>query len=395
MKKYAWLIYLISCFILGFVFTFLVYIGLWSTLIDGFRSVPIWLYFVLVPVVFYVTLTIHEMGHLIAFVIQGVKIRALYLTIFVFYKDNKGWHVTIKPKLWVLFGGLVVPDLPPIQDKEDMKRLSRIFSIALITAPIVTIAFMSISIISFLLVWILGSGTLGFGILTVSTIYITLLSILYIYTFGLNTKHLYGDFVAYRKMKEDPLFQFAQLYQYQTFALHEDKQATCLYEQATTLIENQHKLKHNLFLMMTLSAYLEGVIHEHQSTSKKIDKLLLNIPIRRYSQSPEGLSLVYLLAEYYYVKSDVKKAYHLIEKANQYAGKQIPKKLSLYLYNRAQHIMHIKYHRSFLNNHDNIYIGHAWLFEVLEDPYEAAKKEHKKLPFKAYVCHIPDEEKNA
>lgn len=392
MKKHRLLIYIISCFILGIVFTYLVYLGLWERLMEGFKSVPIWLYVVLLPVAFYLTLTLHELGHLIAFRVQHIKIRALYLTIFVFYKDEKSWHFTIKPKLWILFGGLVVPDLPPIKNDDDLKHITQVFARALIAAPIVTISFMIVMIISFFSVWLFAAPAVIIGFITIIMIYTVLLSSLYIYTFGLNTKHLYGDFVAYKKIKTDDFFQFAELYQYQSFALHDDKDGAYLYQRATSLMETQSKLKQQIFMIVTTMAYLEGVIHEKQPISTVIDQLLQNLPINRFVKTQEGLTFVYMLAEYHYHQGRVDKAFHIVNRANQHASKKLPEKLRKYLHHRAAHVMHMTYYDEFLNDNEHIFIGQGWLFDALEDPYEAAKKEHELLPFQTFVCELPEEQ---
>lgn len=391
MKKFKFLWFILISFLIGFIFTFLVYMGLWSTLIDSFRLVPFWVYVILIPIVFYITLTCHELGHLIAFRVQGVKIRALYLTIFVFYKNEKGWHVTVKPKLWVLFGGLVIPDLPHVKNEKELTNLNRIFARALITAPIVTIVIMSASILSFLLVWIFGQASLGFGVLTIFMIYTTLLSSLYIYTFRLNTKHLYGDFVAYKKMKEDPIFQFAEITQYISLSLQTDEDYTFLYQKAQAIIEAQPKITNQMFLIVTLMTYLEGVIEHQYPPSMKIDAMLNNIVIQRFMYSEEGLTLLYTIAAYHYYQGHVDDSYQLLEKIEHKASKRIPEKLRIYLKHKYEHMLHIAYHQDFLANNDNIYVGQSWLFEAIEDPYETAKKDHIQLPFQHYVCDIPEE----
>lgn len=395
MKKYAWLIYLLGCFFLGALFTFLVYLGLWQRLISSFQSVSIWFYILLLPLAFYVTLTLHELGHLIAFRVQGIKIRALYLTIFVFFKDQKGWHVRVVPKLWVLFGGLVVPDLDEIHSDDDLKDVSNKFAKSLIAAPIVTISFMGITILAFLLTWMFSQGGLGFGLLTIFMIYTVLLSALYIYTFGLNTKQLYGDFVAYRKIKEDELFQFVELYQYQSFSLSHHEDQPYFYQKARHLIEKQSSIKINMFMIVTLMTYMEGVIHHKEPLSDKIDDMINHLSLHQLVKSEEGLTLIYTLIEYHYVKGDVEKAYQLLDRADKTVSKKIPLKLKLYLKKRCEHVIHHTYHETFLNNDENLYIGQAWLFEVLENPYDSLRKSHEPLPYQVYQCLIPENDEKA
>ena len=391
MKKFRFLIFLLICFVIGFVFTFLVYMGLWSSFIASLNRIPVWMYFLMIPLVFYITLTCHELGHLIAFRVQGVPIRALYLTIFVFYKDKKGWHFTVKPKLWILFGGLVIPDLPQVKNDEQFTTLRRIFARALIAAPIVTISLLAISVISFILTWLFGAPSYWFGILSIFTIYTILLSSLYIYTFKLNTKHMYGDFVAYRKMNEDELFQFVQMTQYIALSLQADEDHTYLYHKAQTLIEKQSRIKYQMFLMITVMTYLEGVIDHQYPISEKIDQMLKKIPTAQFARSEEGLTLLYMVSAYHYQLGRVEESYQLFNKITKKASKRIPEAFRTYLKYKYEHKLNMKNHHAYLANNDNIYIGQNWLFEVIEDPYESAKKDHNQLPFQLYVCDVPEE----
>ena len=118
MKKHKWIYIPIIVFLIGIIYTILIYNGIWFKLTSGLESLALIGYFLWFLFAFYFTLTLHELGHFLAFYFQKVKLRAIYLTIFVFYKNEKGWHFTIKPKLWILFGGLVVPDLGEIRNKE-------------------------------------------------------------------------------------------------------------------------------------------------------------------------------------------------------------------------------------------------------------------------------------
>ena len=151
MKKRRWIYLPIIVFLIGCIYTILIYNGIWFKLTSGLKSLSLIGYLLWFIFAFYFTLTLHELGHFLAFYFQKVKLRAIYLTIFVFYKNEKGWHFTIKPKLWILFGGLVVPDLGEIRNEEEYKSLSSKFSKSLIAAPIVTISLLVITLITFVL----------------------------------------------------------------------------------------------------------------------------------------------------------------------------------------------------------------------------------------------------
>ncbi|MFA5526449.1 MAG: site-2 protease family protein, partial [Acholeplasmataceae bacterium] len=119
LKRFRWLLWLAFAFVLGFIFSFLVYNGYWYRLIDGLKTLRWYHFFMWLILTFLITLIIHELGHLFAFVFQGVKIRALYLYMLIVYKTKKGWRIKLKPKLWFLLGGFVVPDLDDIVSDEN------------------------------------------------------------------------------------------------------------------------------------------------------------------------------------------------------------------------------------------------------------------------------------
>ena len=143
MKKMKLIYYLIIAFVWGYLFTAMVYNGMWSNFLIGLRALKWWIYPLGFMASFILSLTIHELGHFFTFLFQGVKLRALYILIFVFYKSARGWRMTVRPKLWVLLGGLVVPDIDDITDDKRYDEIIRKFAIALIAAPIVTIVYMS------------------------------------------------------------------------------------------------------------------------------------------------------------------------------------------------------------------------------------------------------------
>lgn len=238
MKKFKFIYWLLFAFFVGVIYSLLVYQGIWSKWGSGLKTVPFYMYIVWLLLTFYTSLTIHELGHLISFVVQGVKIRALYLTIFIFYKTEKGWRFRVNWKLWVLLGGLVVPDLGVIDRDEAFQKMKKKFSIALITAPIVTIVLWALVFTIFILTLILSSNLAFIGAMTVITLYLTLLTLLYVHTFRLSNPLFYGDFVAYKKMKEDPVFQTAQIAQYTIFSLEPSKETDqYFFYQAEALIK--------------------------------------------------------------------------------------------------------------------------------------------------------------
>jgi hypothetical protein len=401
MKTFIKVIRFISLSLLiGFFMAFSVYQGYTAKIAAGLQGYSFFGVLFLLILVFYVTLTLHELGHFFAFKVQGIKLRAIYLTIFVFYRTKQGWRFTIRPKLWILFGGLVVPDLEPITDEAVYQKTVKRFSKALLAAPIVTIVFAVSTLIVFLVMLVVSIDPFWLGTMVYVTLFTLLLSGLYTYTFFLSTNVFFGDFIAYRNMKKDTLFQLIEINQYMMFSLHEQEEGQDFLFSKIKRELSATKLDYSVFHALLINSYLEGVMYEDQKPDEAIDQKILKRSIRPYLRNEQGIETAHALASYHYFKKDVAKAYKLLDQIREGSGKSIPEKLSVYLIKRSEHTLNLKDHASFLADKENVHIGHFWIFEGLVDPYEQLKALHEPLPLVEYVSSIDyiyadvEEEKN-
>jgi hypothetical protein len=393
MKKHIGLYFLIFSFFIGVIFVLLVYSGLWFKFTSGLKTLTWWSWFLYLIFAFYLTLTLHELGHFFAFYFQKIKLRALYLTIFVFYKSKKGWRFTIKPKLWVLFGGLVVPDMDPIEDEETYQNISKKFSKALIAAPYVTIIFLIITILTFIFTYIFSTNANWIGFITLFTFYVILLSSLYIYTFKLSNQMFYGDFVAYEKIKTDPIFRFVQLNQYLSFGLKQRKYSIFMWEKSRSLIKN-NDIKRNPFYMTLIMTYLEGIIYEKMKPDIDIDQKLKKIPVASFAKVEHGLIALYDMCLYHYVLGHIEQAHKLLEQIEQRQGTKISDRIKTYFNIKTKHVMHVQYNYEFLEDKKNYPSEQSWIFEPIMDIYEDMETLHKPLPFKPYLTLVDLSEKD-
>lgn len=382
------LYFFIFAFFLGFFYTLLVYQGIWSKISQGLSLIPLWAYPLWLLFSFYLTLTLHELGHFFAFLFQNIKIRALYITMFIFYRDQKGWKFSINPKLWALAGGLVVPDLGEMNDEETYQKTVKSFAISLWVAPIVTIAFLIISIISTLLITIFSSNNTLIGIFIINTVFVSLLSTLYIYSFKLSNPMFYGDLVAYKKMKEDPVFQLIQVSQYTLFSLHESKLTNdFLFKKIEETIK-QTVLNHTLFHTLLLTQYIEDILVNKYPIDPQIDHKLRHLNIQPYLRNEQGFMLVNDLIYFHYVNKDVALAYHLLNQTYSQTYPKLNEKLFNYMRKKTYHLVHLEDNQAFLDNKDNLYLGIIWIFDRLIDPYAYLSESHEPLPYTPYVCEI-------
>ena len=141
----------------------------------------------------------------------------------------------------------------------------------MIQTGITTISYMGLSILGFMFAMIFMDPSFGLGIIIMHMIYVSLLSILYIYTFKLSTQSLYGDFVAYQKMKDDPMFTFAQISQYTEFSsMESEKEKRFIFDYATNLLKVAPKMT-DLFVQHILLYYLEGITKRDYPTDSVVE----------------------------------------------------------------------------------------------------------------------------
>lgn len=225
-KLNIWLKTIILALIIGFFMAFLYYQGIIFKISQSFKSYHFIWHLIFFFTSFLITLTIHELGHLVSFVINQVKIRALHIFIFIFYKNNKGWRFTIDFSLIKMLGGIVVPQIGNVENEEDYIALTKKFKSALIAGPNTTKGFLFLYIFLTVLLIIFSNNYLLIGYFVANVIWVIGFSLLYIKTFKLHNQHIYGDYVAYEKMGTDELFTFIQIYQYILFNIQTSKETS-------------------------------------------------------------------------------------------------------------------------------------------------------------------------
>lgn len=208
MKKYRLILFFISCFIIGSFSVPLFNSGYLKTLFNSFFLLPIYYHLLIFLLMFFITLSLHELTHLFAFLMKGIKSKAIFLLCFVFYKGVKGWRLSYNPSLFLLGGGLVIPDISGINSKDDEQKIRKAFAFSLIAAPVMTIISSSVLLVLTLLFfydkpWIVVSNT-----------YVLICSALYTYASTFETKQIYGDFKAYKRVKTNDEFALMILSEY-------------------------------------------------------------------------------------------------------------------------------------------------------------------------------------
>ena len=368
------------------------HIFLWLNIEQVSSSLSFFDYLLWLIITFYLSLTVHELGHFFSFVFQGVKLRALYITILVFHKTLKGWRFAIKPKLIVLLGGLVVPDFGDLKTDDDYEKTVNKFSKALIAAPIVTITFLSLTVISFILGLIFVLNIEWMRIFYLLTFYAIPINLFFIYSFTLSNPMFFGDFIAYKKMKTDKTFALAMITQYSMFTLTDSEESDhYIWKKSRDLLKDL-QINTTQFHIMILLNYIDGIIRRDEELDHLIDIKINRIPIHKYLKDEQGLNLIYDIACYHYFNDNVEKAYKLFDDIQKLVSNKLDPKMLTYYKMKYMHVLNIEYQDSFLSNKENYFIGNNWIFDILVDPYEMLQAHHEKLQFREYSSKVQLEE---
>lgn len=208
LKKWKLLYFFIACLILGFVTMPLFHSGYISMLWSSFKSLRWYYHILLILGSFFVVVALHELTHLISFLLSGFKSDMMIILFLIFYKENNGWYVKINFKLLLLGGGLVFVNLGDIEDEKDFKKARKAMQASLLAAPIFTL----ISSVLFYLMTIIFFFRNGF--LVPVSFYVLLISLFFTYTSTIDNGMMFGDFKAYKKVKNDYNFSVLMISQY-------------------------------------------------------------------------------------------------------------------------------------------------------------------------------------
>lgn len=263
-RKHKILIFLLICLIIGFLTAPLFHSGYIGAWLNTFTYVAWYWHILLFLGILFSALALHELTHFITFLMMGYQNDMIIIFMFLFYKDNDTWHVKIKPKLLILGGGLVWPNLGSINNQTDFNKARKAMQTSLLSAPLFTLIS---GVIPFLLSFIFYRT-----FLVPVSVYLFVISMFYTYLSSLEANEIVGDFKAYKRVKRDDDFSFLILLQYTKLSdyqldymktylennthynkytrtyfayllehnIHQDEIDLCLYEKTMALIENSY-----------------------------------------------------------------------------------------------------------------------------------------------------------
>lgn len=390
MKKIKKLLILILfSSILGFVLSFLMHNGHWERLINGLKSIKIYTYPLILIVSVFLVILIHELGHLFSFVFNKIKIRAILVLIFMFLKDdNNKPKFKVFPKYIKLLGGIVVPNLGEIKNEEDLKNLREKFAKALIAGPNTSIGYFILTVISFLIIWFLTDLRIILGLFTLNMILTGLFTVIVIISSKLNTKDIFGDYVARQKMIDDEKFALAIISQYKMYSNIKDNQTSKFFYEYLTKYYKENNLTYNTY-DQNLTGYLIDLFLDSKDTKNlTINKILGYYNINRLINSDTGIELSYLISAAYYKLKDPAKAYEIFNLIQIHKTEKLEPNKLLILKKQYEHLLNINDNNEFFKNSINEYLDNFSILAPLVNQNELLEELNKSIEFVPYYTEL-------
>lgn len=329
-----------------------------------------WAHLLIVLGSIFITLTIHELTHAFVFSINKIKIKAIYLFMFMFIRKGKRFVLKVNPKLLLLGGGLVVPKLPPVTNDEELDNVGDVLAKSLIAAPIASIVFGFLMFITFILLLFFSPNLALISYTITATFTILVLTILVIIASSASNDMAAGDFVAYHKVKNDKDYLLQVISSYINFnPKAEELSKNYLLTKKTNHLLNNY-LNYNIATYSYVADYLHEVVFEKYGRNETLDNKILSMNKTILSRTNEGISVLFLIVFLNYISGDDDKAYDLLKYLENVNNPKVSEKHLEYELKRAYQLLNISDELKYLKDEKNIDVGLNWIFEPLFEDIE-------------------------
>ncbi|MDY0210234.1 MAG: site-2 protease family protein [Acholeplasma sp.] len=384
MKKHGFLIYLLIVLILGMISAPLFHTGFLPDLINGFFKLPFYGHIGIILLSFFLSVFLHELTHLIAFKVKGMRIKAFLVLFFVISKHNDKWQFKFNFKLLKMGGGMVMPEIKEIKEELTYYKYANAISTSLIAAPIFTIIYALL----FLVLNLVFFHTLP--IFTVFSFYTVLFGILFTLSSNLATDELYGDFKAFKKFNEDPLFKVSIITQYT------DNLSNYHLKLLESHIEKYPVSDFPNEILPVLSTLYDYYVYEkdewivpliQRAEYVFVHPFLIKRFVRKESYIPLAQYILYFLVKY--GKKDKADGLYPEFKA-QLDALKLNDLTKTYIDKQTRHVLNYEDHSEYLNQTDHISPSrYSFIFEGIPDFIESEHNHNKGFDVSTKIPVVP------
>gem|GEM_PF-1025398 len=152
-------------------------------------------YILLFIVICYISITVHEVAHSLAYIFHRMRIRAIYIYPFCFIKNKNNWKTLINFNCVGLMGASVV-DLFEINNDDDFKRVTEAFANSMLCATISGIIMSILGLVLIIIGYVAGENK---SLVDVGGLLFAINFVLVINCFA-RSGNVGGDYFAYKYM---------------------------------------------------------------------------------------------------------------------------------------------------------------------------------------------------
>jgi len=331
--------------------------------IEGFISPPFYIVILIIVATYFLAVMLHEFGHGISFIRNGIEMRAIIFMNFILIKEDGRWKFKLTRNNTM--GGIAVPEIEPIKDEEDFLLKQRGFAKALIAGPLASlISFIGLSIIGLLIIKVTSNIYIRSNII----IFLSSLGLITIALLGtsfLKNDMVVGDFPAYKIAKGDKYFVAMQLYNYGYFSSNPERGRKeniylrqFILEELRERYKKQDKHWYTISMVDTiLVEYLAGFLEELPEVIKDyIDLILKRSDLLSDIGTNQAKEILYFhLIRFLHRNEETRaKSFELYEEIKDTTKANTPKRK--YLFKQIEQVLGIADNRDYLMDEKNIVI---------------------------------------
>ena len=327
----------------------------------GFTSPPFYIVILIIVLTFILSVALHEFGHAISFIINGIKIRGIIFVNFLLIKEEEKWKFKIIRNKSL--GGITIPEIQNIKDEEEFLLVQKHFAKALIAGPITSlVSWVALTAIGLIIIKITTNIYLRSGII-IFLISLFIITLFVIISSFFKNDMVVGDFPAYEMAKKDKYFVAIQLYNYGYFSSNpENARKENLFLREFIIKKLKEKYEKRDMYWYTLSMvdtilveYLSGFLNELPTVVEDYINLILNRPdiLSNLRRTQEKEIMYFHIIMYLYKDENTReKAFEFYKKIKATIEPNTPKRE--YLFKQIEQMLGVSHNREFLKDNKNI-----------------------------------------
>lgn len=329
--------------------------------LQGFMMLPFYINALIIIFTFFISVTLHEFGHVLSFVRNKIKIRAVFFTIFALIKEDNRWKFKITSMKNI--GGIAIPDIISIKDDKEFQIKQKAFAKAVIMGPITSvIAWIILTIVSVIIINITSNPYLRSVLLTF-ILSMVVMTVFIIGTSFIKRDMMIGDFPAYKIIKEDRFFNALQFYNYGYLSSQPEKARNentylrqCIIKELEEKYENKDSHWYTLSILDTIIVeYLAGFLDKLPTVVDNYVQYIIGSPgILSKIKSSIMVEILYfhLVILLHRDEATREKSFKLYENLKHSIEPNTAKRK--YLFKQVEQVLGIEDNKAYLMNKQNI-----------------------------------------